>query len=79
MTSVSNAAFADILWVDLLEPTAQEELTVESQCGVDVPTRESLVSLGSLGRALAFVQQSATINLSNDVRARFRTRAMSSR
>ena len=42
-------------------------------------TRESLVSLGSLGRALAFVQQSATINLSNDVRARFRTRAMSSR
>ena len=76
LTSVSNAAFADILWVDLLEPTAQEELTVESQCGVDVPTRESL---GSLGRALAFVQQSAAINLSNDVRARFRTRAMSSR
>ena len=34
--------FDDVIWVDLSEPTAEEEKLVESRLGLDIPTREDM-------------------------------------
>lgn len=36
------AALAEAIWIDLLEPTLEEERTVEAALGIDVPTREEM-------------------------------------
>ena len=41
---------AETLWVDLLEPTPEEERGVEAGLGVDVPTREEMAEIESSAR-----------------------------
>lgn len=36
---------ADVVWIDLLRPTRDEELAVEAALGVDLPTREEMAAL----------------------------------
>ncbi|WP_395687330.1 magnesium/cobalt transporter CorA [Aestuariivirga sp.] len=40
----------DSVWVDLVEPTAQEEALVESSLGIDIPTREELAEIEASSR-----------------------------
>jgi magnesium transporter len=42
--------FERFVWIDLLNPTAAEETTLEGQLGVDVPTREEMQRLEVSGR-----------------------------
>jgi magnesium transporter len=41
---------ADAVWIDLLEPTPEEEQLVESALGVDVPTREEMREIEASNR-----------------------------
>ncbi|HEY4646808.1 MAG TPA: magnesium transporter CorA family protein [Steroidobacteraceae bacterium] len=41
---------ADVLWVDLIDPTQQEELLVETTLGVEVPTREEMKEIEASSR-----------------------------
>ena len=41
---------AGLAWVDLLNPTAEEEATLEAQLGVDIPTREEMHRFEVSGR-----------------------------
>jgi magnesium transporter len=41
---------AEALWVDLLEPTAEEEKLVEDTYGIDVPTREEMSEIEASSR-----------------------------
>jgi magnesium transporter len=50
LISVGNAALADTLWIDLLEPTPEEERATEAECGIDVPTREEMREIESSNR-----------------------------
>ena len=50
LVSAGNAAFGDTLWIDLLEPTPEEERAVEAQCGIDVPTREEMREIETSNR-----------------------------
>jgi magnesium transporter len=50
LVSVGDAPLADTVWIDLLEPTAEEERTVESQCGIDVPTPEEMREIETSNR-----------------------------
>src|SRR3954471_7584661 len=36
---------ADLVWIDLLNPTREEELAVEAALGVDLPTLEEMEAL----------------------------------
>ena len=45
-----GAALADALWIDLLEPSAEEESSVERYLGIDVPTREEMREIESSNR-----------------------------
>lgn len=36
---------AEVVWIDLLRPTREEELAVEAALGVDLPTREEMAAL----------------------------------
>ena len=40
LVSHNDAALSDTLWIDLFEPTPEEERAVEAECAIDVPTRE---------------------------------------
>ena len=33
---------ADVVWIDMIEPTHEEESTVEKVLGIEVPTRDDL-------------------------------------
>ncbi|MGB8692478.1 MAG: magnesium transporter CorA family protein [Steroidobacteraceae bacterium] len=46
----SGAALSAALWVDLLEPSPEEERHVESELGIDVPTREEMREIESSNR-----------------------------
>lgn len=35
----------DVVWLDLVEPTAEEERVVETTLGIDIPTREELAEI----------------------------------
>ncbi|MDQ6624167.1 MAG: magnesium transporter, partial [Verrucomicrobiota bacterium] len=35
----------DAVWIDLLEPTTEEELALEAALGIDIPTREEMQSI----------------------------------
>ncbi|HVN98562.1 MAG TPA: magnesium transporter CorA family protein [Steroidobacteraceae bacterium] len=50
LVNVSDATLADTVWIDLLEPTPEEERAVEAQCGIDVPTREEMREIESSNR-----------------------------
>ena len=41
---------AEALWIDLLEPTAEEEKLVEETLGIDVPTREEMREIEASNR-----------------------------
>jgi magnesium transporter len=41
---------ADAVWIDLLEPTPEEEKLVESALGIDVPTREEMKEIETSNR-----------------------------
>src|SRR5579864_193567 len=41
---------ADALWIDLREPTAEEEQWVEQALGIDVPTREEMRGIEASSR-----------------------------
>jgi len=40
----------DAIWLDLVEPTAEEEATVEAKLGIDIPTREELAEIEASSR-----------------------------
>ena len=40
----------DSVWLDLVEPTAQEEASVEAALGIDIPTREELAEIEASSR-----------------------------
>jgi len=46
----SATALAEALWIDLLEPTVEEEHAVEVALGIDVPTREEMREIESSNR-----------------------------
>ena len=46
----SLAAPNGLVWIDLLNPTADEETTLEAQLGVDIPTREEMQRFEVSGR-----------------------------
>jgi magnesium transporter len=50
LVSVSSDAITDALWIDLFEPTPEEERAVEVQCGIEVPTREEMREIESSNR-----------------------------
>jgi len=41
---------ADSVWLDLVEPTAEEEKAVEAALGIDIPTREELAEIEASSR-----------------------------
>jgi magnesium transporter len=44
------AEVASLVWVDLLNPSAEEETSLEARLGVDIPTREEMQRLEISGR-----------------------------
>ena len=50
LVSQPNAALSDTLWIDLFEPTPEEERAVEAECGIDVPTREEMLEIETSNR-----------------------------
>ncbi len=46
----SLADLGALIWIDLLNPSAEEEALVEAQIGVDIPTREEMQRLEFSGR-----------------------------
>ena len=40
----------DAVWIDLIEPTANEESRVEAVLGIDIPTREELAEIEASSR-----------------------------
>ena len=42
LLSLSNTALGDTLWIDLFEPTPEEQRAVEAECRVDVLTHEEM-------------------------------------
>jgi magnesium transporter len=50
LISQPNAALSDTLWIDLFEPTPEEERAVEAECGINVPTREEMLEIETSNR-----------------------------
>src|ERR1700745_1676532 len=50
LVSNNNAPLSDTLWIDLYEPTPEEERTVEAECSIDVPTREEMREIETSNR-----------------------------
>ena len=50
LSRVELGSATDPLWIDLFEPTPEEERAVESQYGIDVPTREEMREIESSNR-----------------------------
>jgi magnesium transporter len=44
------ARLSDSVWLDLVEPSAEEERAVESALGIDIPTREELAEIEASSR-----------------------------
>lgn len=45
-----RAELARLVWIDLFDPTAEEEASLEAELGVDIPTREEMLRLEVSGR-----------------------------
>jgi magnesium transporter len=50
LVSHNDAALSDTLWIDLFEPTPEEERAVEAECAIDVPTREEMREIETSNR-----------------------------
>jgi magnesium transporter len=50
LVSNNNAPLSDTLWIDLYEPTPEEERTVETEYGIDVPTPEEMREIETSNR-----------------------------
>jgi len=50
LISNNNAPLSDTLWIDLYEPTPEEERKVEAECGIDVPTPEEMREIETSNR-----------------------------
>ena len=50
LVSLNNAALSETLWIDLFEPTPEEEHAVEAECGIGVPTREEMREIETSNR-----------------------------
>jgi magnesium transporter len=50
LVSQSDAALNDTLWIDLFEPTPEEERQVEIESAIDVPTREEMREIETSNR-----------------------------
>jgi magnesium transporter len=50
LVSVASGPQASVVWIDLLEPTPEEEQAIEAQCGIEVPTREEMREIESSNR-----------------------------
>jgi magnesium transporter len=50
LVSRNNAALSDTLWIDLFEPTPEEEHAVEAECAINVPTREEMREIETSNR-----------------------------
>lgn len=51
LAAAADTAIADsAVWIDLLEPTLAEELAVESQLGIEIPTREEMKEIEASNR-----------------------------
>ena len=48
--AASPAVPPDCVWLDLVEPTAEEEAAVEAALGIDIPTREELAEIEASSR-----------------------------
>ncbi len=44
-SAVAHGHLADAVWLDLIEPTAEEEKAVETALGIDIPTRGELAEI----------------------------------
>lgn len=44
-TSATPGVPPEAVWLDLIEPTAEEEAAVEAALGIDIPTREELAEI----------------------------------
>jgi magnesium transporter len=47
-----NVIPADVLWIDLLNPTREEEQAVEQYLGIEIPTREEMLEIELSNRLL---------------------------
>ena len=45
LTAADLKPVSDVLWVDLIAPTRDEEQMVEAALGVDLPTREEMAAI----------------------------------
>jgi magnesium transporter len=50
LISAGDVPLADTIWIDLLEPTSEEERAVETQCAIDVPTVEEMREIETSNR-----------------------------
>jgi magnesium transporter len=50
LISQNDAPLSETLWIDLFEPTPEEERAVEVECGIDVPTREEMREIETSNR-----------------------------
>ncbi len=48
--SASPGVLPNTIWLDLVQPTAEEEAAVESALGIDIPTREELAEIEASSR-----------------------------
>ena len=50
LISTGDATLTDTIWIDLLEPTSEEEHAVEIECSIDVPTPEEMREIETSNR-----------------------------
>ena len=50
LVSAGDVPLADTIWIDLLEPTTEEERAIEVECSVDVPTPEEMREIETSNR-----------------------------
>jgi magnesium transporter len=48
--AATPAVLPDTIWLDMVEPTAEEEAAVEAALGIDIPTREELAEIEASSR-----------------------------
>ena len=63
---VDEAVIAKAVWLDLIEPTAHEEATVEKVLGIDIPTRGELAEIEASSRL--YQDNGATFMTANLIR-----------
>ncbi len=62
----NGAHLADAVWLDLVEPTAEEEAAVEASLGIDIPTRGELAEIEASSRL--YMEDGAAFMTANLIR-----------